>query len=209
MEPISLVVTVLLLLLTTLVASAQTDPAAGIRSAMESGLQKQRDSVRRQVQSAVPAGAGVTGFFTVPWPAPPAAVVANCDPLAKDKVDDLVTRAATIESLKPDLIRQVMQQESAFRPCAISAKGAQGLMQLMPPTAEELGVRDIFDPEQNTMAGAKYLKQLITRYGGDVEKALAAYNAGPGTVDRSETTVPEIKETQDYVRAILSRVLLD
>jgi len=175
---------------------------------MEGGLEKQRESVRRQTQAAVPAGQLSAEFFTVPWPAKTQMVAADCEPLPKQRVEDLVGRAATVEGVKPDLLRQIMHQESAFRPCAVSSKGAQGLMQLMPATAQDLGVRDVFDPEQNVLAGAKYLKQLIDKYPGDLAKALAAYNAGPGTVDRSPTPIPEIKETQDYVRAILSRIVL-
>src|SRR5205085_361018 len=96
------------------------------------------------------------------------------------------------------------RQESGSRPCAVSAKGAQGLMQLMPATSQQFGVADPFDARQNIQAGAKFLKQLLTRYGGDVTKALAAYNAGPGRVDQAGGAVPGIPETIHYVSSILS-----
>lgn len=96
-----------------------------------------------------------------------------------------------------------MKQESDFRPCAVSAKGALGLMQLMPPTAGDLGVRDAFDPRENAIAGAKFLKQLMDHYDGDVSLALGAYNAGPRKVDAIRA-IPAIPETQDFVRQVLS-----
>jgi soluble lytic murein transglycosylase-like protein len=103
------------------------------------------------------------------------------------------------------LLRAVIERESAYRPCVVSPAGAQGLMQLMPATAGEFGVDNPFDPGQNIDAGAKYLKQLMERYKGDLGLALAAYNAGPTTVDRSAGS-PAIPETQDYVRAILDKL---
>ena len=107
------------------------------------------------------------------------------------------------DGVSPDLLRSVMKQESGFRPCAVSSKGAMGLMQLMPATAEQLGVLDPFDPISNLDGGARFLKQLLGRYGGDVPKALGAYNAGPARVDATGA-VPAIPETVDYVRQILS-----
>lgn len=193
-----------ILILIPLSAWAQAD---SIRAAMEESLQKQRDSVRTQAASAVPGGGASSSFFTVPWPKPAAMLSADCDPLPRARVDELITKAATREGLKPEVIREVIQRESAAKPCAISVKGAQGLMQLMPATAEQFGVRDPFDPEQNVSAGAKFLKQLLTRYNGDLSLALAAYNAGPGTVDKSNG-VPQNAETQAYVKEILKKLIL-
>jgi soluble lytic murein transglycosylase-like protein len=187
------------------VAFGQAD---AIRAAMEASLAKQRESVRAQVAAAVPV-AGQTpsspDFFTIPWPKPVQMLAADCDPLPKARVDELVTQASSREGLKPDLLFEVMRRESAFKPCAVSVKGAQGLMQLMPATAEQFGVKDPFDPEQNVSAGAKFLKQLLGRYNGDLNLALAAYNAGPGAVDKAHG-VPAIAETQNYVSAITGKL---
>ncbi|HUP04630.1 MAG TPA: lytic transglycosylase domain-containing protein, partial [Bryobacteraceae bacterium] len=92
-----------------------------------------------------------------------------------------------------------------LRPCAVSASGAQGLMQLMPDTADQLAVTDPFDPAQNIEAGARYLKDLIDRYKGDLAQALAAYNAGPGATPQSGG-IPAIPETRDYVDSILKKL---
>lgn len=176
---------------------------------MEASIQKQRESIRIQMTNAVPVPASAapsSGFFTVAWPKPVQMLPANCDPLPKQKVDELVTQAASREGLKPELIREVIQRESAFRPCAVSVKGAEGLMQLMPATAEQFGVKDPFDPEQNVNAGAKFLKQLMGKYNGDLSLTLAAYNSGPGTVDRANG-VPDNSETQAYVREILKKLI--
>ena len=107
--------------------------------------------------------------------------------------------------MQPKLIRGVIEQESAFHACAISAKGAKGLMQLMPSTIEQFKVTDVFDPQQNIEAGATFLRQLLDKYKGDLKLALAAYNAGPATVDKTGG-IPDIKETQDYVERIMKRL---
>lgn len=100
-----------------------------------------------------------------------------------------------------DLVRAVIQVESAFNPTAVSTKGAMGLMQLMPATAQELGVTNPFEPDQNIRGGVAYLKRLLERYDHKVELALAAYNAGMGTVEKYGD-VPPFKETQSYVKKI-------
>ena len=192
-----------------MIASAQSQ-ADSIRSAMEASLQKQRESIRKQMDTVgtAPASSGTSpSFYTVPWPKPVAMLPADCDPLPKPKVDELVTKAAQTEGVQPDVIRQVIQRESGFKPCAISVKGAQGLMQLMPATASQYGVKDPFSPEENVAAGTKFLKELLAKYNGNMSLALAAYNAGPGTVDKANG-VPNIPETQSYVADILSKLML-
>jgi soluble lytic murein transglycosylase-like protein len=119
--------------------------------------------------------------------------------------DALIYEAATINSLDPCLIVSVMRAESGFNRMAISVKGASGLMQLMPATAERFGVKNIFDPRENILAGAKYLRWLLDRFNGDVRLALAGYNAGEGAVEFYGNRIPPFLETQNYVRTIYMR----
>jgi soluble lytic murein transglycosylase-like protein len=116
--------------------------------------------------------------------------------------DELILEHAQRQSVRPDLVRAVMQVESAFNPNARSPKGAVGLMQLMPATMQQFGVKNGFNPIDNVRAGVAYLRQLLDRYGNDERLALAAYNAGPGAVDRHGQTVPPYRETRDYVARI-------
>jgi soluble lytic murein transglycosylase-like protein len=116
--------------------------------------------------------------------------------------DDLIVKHAQANNLRPDLVRAVVQVESGFNPGAVSPKGAMGLMQLMPATASQLGVRAPFDPEENIRGGTNYLRQLLDRFAGNEELALAAYNAGPMAVDRYGAKVPPYQETRDYVRKV-------
>ncbi len=129
-------------------------------------------------------------------------------PLPAALVDprELVTRAAIRNGLPPDLVDSVAQVESGYRQHAVSAKGAVGIMQLMPRTARGLQA-DPADPEQNADAGARYLRELLLKYADDpfqLRKALAAYNAGPAAVDRYNG-IPPYAETLEYVRKVLER----
>lgn len=117
---------------------------------------------------------------------------------------ELVEQAAKRHGLDPALVQAVVAVESGFRPGAVSPKGAQGLMQLMPRTAASLGVTDALDPEQNVDAGVRHLEGLVRLYDGDLTRALAAYNAGQGAVAR-HGGVPPYRETRDYVRRVLER----
>jgi soluble lytic murein transglycosylase-like protein len=120
---------------------------------------------------------------------------------ARHAYDDIVDEAAATYGIDAQLIKAVMQAESAFNAMAVSPVGALGLMQLMPDVATELGVTDPMDPRQNIMAGSKYLKQLLTSHNGNVRLALASYNAGPGNVAKYRA-IPPFKETRNYVKKV-------
>jgi len=115
---------------------------------------------------------------------------------------ELVERWSAERELEPRLVQAVMQVESGYNARALSNKGAIGLMQLMPDTARELAVDDPWDPEQNVRGGTAYLRRMLDTFSGDVERALAAYNAGPGAVTR-HAGVPPFDETRQYVRKVL------
>ena len=121
--------------------------------------------------------------------------------LDRDGTEKLVREAATRHSVDPALVRAVIETESNWNPMAKSRKGAMGLMQLIPSTAVRFGVNDAFSPRQNVDAGVHYLKTLLDRYNGNLDLALAAYNAGEGAVDRAHG-VPAYRETRNYVQRV-------
>ena len=159
--------------------------------------------------------AGVTHFSNVPVDkryrlllAAPVEARAQPAPagnwLAKSTLfDPMIERAARSAAVRPELVRAVIVVESAFNPRAVSKRGAQGLMQLQPSTARRYGVSDAFDPEQNITAGAHYLRDLLARFGNDLELTLAAYNAGEEAVERYGRSIPPFSETRHYVPAVM------
>jgi len=120
--------------------------------------------------------------------------------------DGFIDEQAAANRVRAELIRGVIEAESNFNPHALSPKGAMGLMQLMPATAAELGVRDPFNALENMRGGITYLRRLLDRYNSNEALALAAYNAGPGAVDRHGVQVPPYQETQQYVKRILGSI---
>lgn len=119
----------------------------------------------------------------------------------REKIEKMVHEVAERYHVDPALIRAVVETESHWNPQAVSRKGALGLMQLAPGTAQKMGVNDVLDPKQNLDAGVRYLRTLLERYNGDLDRALAAYNAGPGAVDRAGG-IPRYRETRKYVQKV-------
>lgn len=196
-------------------AQPSADFAKSLREAMRSSLQQQTLSVQKQaaaISAARPRAdtSSASSFFSVPWPAPATGTAftgkgVDCEAIPKPELEKLVQAASEREGLQADLVDAVIRKESAGRPCAVSPKGAQGLMQLMPATAMEMDVADPFDPKQNIDGGTRLLKQLLTKYKGDVALALGAYNAGSARVDR-DAGVPQIPETVNYVADVLRQL---
>jgi soluble lytic murein transglycosylase-like protein len=149
----------------------------------------------------LPTGA-IASYSSEPGPLPQASTAAPGPATGAPSTDQIVRQASAEQGVDADFLRSVIRQESAGNAQAVSPAGARGLMQLMPQTASKLGVDDSFSPEQNVEGGARYLRQLLERYHGDAVKALAAYNAGPGAVDRYRG-VPPYRETQLYVQRVV------
>ena len=172
-----------------------------VRAAMAGSLAQQQASVRRQAEAG--------GVTMKPWTeagAPAVAPEAICEAISQPELVRMIDETARRQEIDPALVREVARRESGFRPCAVSTKGAEGLMQLMPATQVQLQVRNPFSAQQSIEAGSKLLKQLLDRYHGDLSLALGAYNAGPDRVDKAGG-IPQIPETQNYVNEILNRLL--
>ncbi len=156
----------------------------------------------------------ITGYekdLSLALPAPADAHASIAAPPAKSEsakfgpapaLNQIVNSASAVYHLDPDLVNSVIHAESGFNVRAVSAKGARGLMQLMPGTANQLGVSDAFDPQTNVEGGSRYLRELLERYNFDLVKALAAYNAGPQRVEQYQG-VPPFRETRAYVARIV------
>ena len=150
------------------------------------------------------AGKG-TGEIVRSYPVPKSDTVRTTSRVVSDRVrmyDGIIIEHSLLHNIRPELVRAVVQVESAYNPYARSPKGAAGLMQLMPATAQQFGVKNAFNPEENLRAGVAYLRQLLDRYANNEELALAAYNAGPNAVDKYGEKVPPYKETKNYVMKI-------
>jgi soluble lytic murein transglycosylase-like protein len=170
-------------------------------------MAKQRASVQGQARAA--------GASMIPWTPTKASLPREnpsimfqpfCDPVAPPELSGMIDSAANSSGVLPSVIREVARQESGFRPCAVSPKGAEGLMQLMPAIQDQFKVIDPFNPMASLDAGSKLLMQLLDRYHGDLSLALSAYNAGPTAVDKAGG-IPQIEETQGYVASILGRLV--
>jgi soluble lytic murein transglycosylase-like protein len=165
-------------------------PAAGNDAGAAQGFQGALASALGGPTS--PAGAGT------PAPAPAAAPA----PVPPGQIDALVGQNSTTWQVDPSLIKAIIANESGFNANATSKVGAQGLMQLMPSTAQSVGVQNAYDPAQNVAGGTRYLRGLLDRFNGDVRLAVAAYNAGPNAVEKYGD-VPPYAETQNYVQNVL------
>ena len=181
----------------------------GDRRTQRRGTSDRRFDRRRRVRTAVIAAA----MSSTPMARPavallPTTLMTRVDVSAEyvavpasEAYDDIIEEAATTYGMDPNLIHAVMQAESAFHPFAVSRAGAEGLMQLMPDLSEQMGVSDAFDPRENIMGGVRYLKRLLDYHDGNLDLALASYNAGPGNVERYGG-VPPFRETRNYVKTI-------
>jgi hypothetical protein len=169
------------------------DPPAPVEPLRPAGRETHVEPLPADAAPATPATPAPASTVSLP----------GCGPIFPAVLEPVITDAASANGYPASLLRSVIRRESSFDPCAVSLKGALGLMQLMPTTAEALGVSDPFDPVQSITAGARYLGELIGRYGGDWRRALGAYNAGPAVVDRYGG-VPPYPETARFVEGVLN-----
>jgi soluble lytic murein transglycosylase-like protein len=187
-----------IVLLALLLAQDMQSQAARIRAAMAGSIAQQRASVRAQIESASATAPARSNPFLLQE-------AAGCESMSQPELSRMIDDIAPKQNVSPALVREVVRQESGFHPCAISPKGAQGLMQLMPATQIQFQVKNPFSPKESLVAGSKLLRDLLDRYHGDLSLALSAYNAGADRVDKAGA-VPEIPETKNYVLGILNRL---
>jgi soluble lytic murein transglycosylase-like protein len=179
-------------------------------SLAQAQLYSWKDASGRLIISDVPRDAAAKVYDRVTYVGTQFGVTkAVANPGKASAYDDLIAEQSQRHSLEPGFVKAVIQAESAFNPFARSVKGAMGLMQLMPSTAAQYKVANAYDPAENIRAGVSYLKSLLTRFNNDVSLALAAYNAGPGAVEKYGNSVPPYKETRSYVSKIRKNAGVD
>jgi soluble lytic murein transglycosylase-like protein len=217
-NPFSLTLSALICLSFSFSSEGQNQPAPLLAPQPESPAKQQQNAIARQLKaiafqqesverqrarfpSLVIAAPRFTQSNDTSEPVQPASAF-GCAPIPPMLLQSVVHNAATTYDIAPDLIHAVIRQESGGYPCAVSGKGAMGLMQLMPATALELGATEPFDVDQNVAAGTRLLAELMQRYKGDLNRVLGAYNAGPGAVDRAGGP-PPFPETINYIHSIL------
>ncbi|HMF56367.1 MAG TPA: lytic transglycosylase domain-containing protein [Pyrinomonadaceae bacterium] len=213
----------LLLLLSAAAASAQTgasyrydnfDTQTGLRiDAPPAPVVRQRKRVRMTSSSYSNTGEVAARPSPLLYERPRLVVASAGNSLngfttGNSQVDAIIVESSNRNGVDPVLLYSIMHQESTFKQRAVSPKGARGLMQLMPATAARFGVTNIFDPRQNIEGGARYMRFLLDMFDGDVELALAGYNAGEGAVLKYGRQIPPYRETQEYVRRITARYQL-
>jgi soluble lytic murein transglycosylase-like protein len=177
--------------------------AANVKDVAGKQAPKTPATATQPTENAPPNPVVLSPAYSIPQPAAP--IAHGADTTGNSAYDHLVKQAAARHGVDPNLVMAVMRQESGFNSRARSYKGASGLMQLMPATARRFGVGNIYDPAQNIEGGTRYLRFLLDMFNGDVELALAGYNAGEGAVLKYNYQVPRYRETQNYVRSISAR----
>lgn len=174
---------------------------AGLPAVADAQIYSWRDADGSLVLSTTPKVGAVKTFAVANVPSGIRTTRSAISSRRALEFEPLIAEHASAHGVRVDLVRAVIQAESAFNPLARSIKGAMGLMQLMPATATELGVTNPWDPAQNIRGGVTYLKRLLVKYSQNEELALAAYNAGPGAVQKYGA-VPPYRETRDYIARI-------
>ncbi len=186
-------------------SEATGSPTTSLMSSVNALMQAYRSNLAEEGKAtSSPSADSPLQTVSASQPDGAAALVISRSESGRDTswLEPIIARASQKYGVDVGLIKAVIKAESNFNPQAVSHAGARGLMQLMPATARSLGVDNSFDPEQNVMAGTRFLKNMLHRYDGNVDSALAAYNWGPGNVDRRPDSLP--RETRDYLARVKS-----